>query len=117
MAARFSVIAAAWAALLVAGFTAVVVLGAPLPNAAQELQAALHPAAPVDQAAAERSAATIVRLQYPSFAGSPHSVTRATDFGVEHWVVEYTDKTGPSPRGVRVSIVVSSGHTEVSAFP
>jgi hypothetical protein len=95
----------------------VVVLGAPLPNTADDLQSALHPVAPVDQAAAERSAATIIRLEYPSFTSSPHSVVKATDFGVEHWVVEYTDKTGPSPRGVRVSIVLATGHTEVSAFP
>jgi hypothetical protein len=114
---RFPLIAAVWAALLVLGFAVVVVLGAPLPNAAEDLQAALHPAAPVDQAAAERAAATIVRLEYPSFGASPHSVTKATDFGVEHWIVEYTDKTGPSPRGVRVSIVLTTGHTEVSAFP
>jgi hypothetical protein len=114
---RFPLIAAAWAALLVLGFAVVIALGAPLPNAAQDLQAALHPAAPVDQAAAERAAATIVRLEYPSFTASPHSVTKATDFGVEHWVVEYTDKTSPSPRGVRVSIVLATGHTEVSQFP
>ncbi len=114
---RFPLVAAVWAALLVAGFAAVIVLGAPLPSAADDLQSALHPAAPVDQAAAERSAATIIRMQYASFASSPHSVTKATDFGVEHWLVEYIDRTSPSPRGVRVSIVVATGHVEVSAFP
>jgi hypothetical protein len=114
---RFPLLAAAWAALLVLGFAVVIVLGAPLPSAADELQSALQPATPVDQAAAERSAATIVRLEYPSFTSSPHTVTKATDFGVEHWVVEYSDTTSPSPRGVRVSIVLASGHVEVSAFP
>jgi hypothetical protein len=114
---RFPIIAAVWAALLVAGFAVVLTLGTPVASASDELNAAMHPKAPVSQADAESSAATIIRLSYPTFVGMPHTTTKATDFGVDHWVVEYDDKTSGSPRGVRVSIVVSTGHVEVSTFP
>jgi hypothetical protein len=114
---RFPLLAAVWAGLLVAGFAVVITLGTPVASTADELNAAMHPPTPVSQADAERSAATIVRLGYPSFASAPHTTRTATDFGVEHWLVEYTDTTGSSPRGVRVSIVVSTGHVEVSAYP
>lgn len=114
---RFPIVAAVWAALLVAGFAVVLTLGAPVATSADELTAAMHPATPVSQADAERSADTIVRLGYPSFAATPRTTRKATDFGVEHWLVEYTDTTGAAPRGVRVSIVVATGHVEVSAYP
>lgn len=114
---RFPVVIAAWTALLVAGFAAVFLLGGPLPTAADELETALHPAPPVTQAAAESSAATIVRLRYPSFAGADRSVTKATDFGIEHWVVEYLDVSEAAPRGVRISVVVDTGRVEVNSFP
>jgi hypothetical protein len=114
---RFPILAVAWAALLVAGFAIVFTLGAPVASTADELQAALHPAAPVTQEAAEAAAATIVRLQYPSFAKTAPKTTKATDFGIEHWVVEYADTSGPTPRGLRVSIVVNTGKVEVTTYP
>ncbi len=114
---RFAVLAAAWAGLLVAGFALVLVLGRPVATAADELAAAMSPAPPVARAAAEASAATIVRLRYPSLASAPHTTTLATDFGVEHWLVEYTDTSGSAPRGVRVSVVVATGHVEVASYP
>ncbi len=117
IAARRRILLAAWAALLVAGFAVVAILGAPVLTAAEELDAAFHPAVPVSQAEAEQAAATIVRLQYPSLAGVPATTALATDFGIRHWVVEYTDRSGSAPRGVRVSIVVDSGQVEVSAYP
>lgn len=114
---RFFLVITAWTAALVAGFAIVLVLGAPVATVADELQTALHPAVPVTQAAAESSAATIVRVQYPTFEGTPRTVTKATDFGVDHWVVEYSDTTGSSPRGLRISVVVSTGRVEVNTFP
>ncbi len=117
MTVRFPLLAAAWTALLVAGFALVLGLGTPLASSADEFDAALHPPTPVTQAAAEQSAATIVRLSYPSFASAPRTTTRVTDFGVEHWLVEYVDTSGSAPRGVRISIVVATGHVEVSSYP
>ena len=114
---RFPVLAAVWAALLLAGFAMVVALGTPVATSADELNAAMHPPTPVTQADAEKSADTIIRLSYPSFKGAARRTSKATDFGVEHWLVEYTDKTSSAPRGVRISIVVSNGHVEVSSYP
>ncbi len=114
---RFPVVVAAWTALLVAGFAVIFLLGGPLPTAADELEAALHPAPPVAQQVAESSAATIVRLRYASFEGTERTVTLATDFGVEHWVVEYLDRSGSAPRGLRISVVVDTGRVEVNSFP
>jgi hypothetical protein len=114
---RFPLVAAVWAALLVAGFALVLALGRPVATSADELNAALHPPTPVTQADAEASADTIIRLSYPSFAGVARTTRKATDFGVEHWLVEYTDTSGTAPRGVRVSIVVATGHVEVSSYP
>jgi hypothetical protein len=113
----FPIIAGVWAALLVAGFALVFVLGAPVATADEEIQAALDPPTPVTQETAETAASTIVRLQYPSFAGTTRTVTKATDFGVDHWVVEYSDTTGDAPRGLRISIVVDTGHVEINTFP
>ncbi len=114
---HFPIFAAAWAALLVVGFAVVLVLGAPVATAVDELDAAMHPTVPVTQDTAEASAATIVRLQYPTFAGTTRAVTKATDFGIDHWVVEYADTTGDAPRGLRISIVVDTGQVEVTTFP
>jgi len=114
---RFPVLAIAWAVVLVAGFGLVFAFGGPPATAADDLEAALHPTAPVTQEAAGASAATIVRLQFPSFTNAQKAVTKPTDFGVEHWVVSYTDTSGPTPRGVRISIVVNTGHVEVTTFP
>ena len=114
---RFPILAFVWAALLVVGFGVVLAFGGPTATATDELAAAMHPAAPVTQEAAEASAATLVRLQFPSFQNATRTVTKPTDFGIEHWVVEYSDTTGPTPRGLRVSIVVDTGHVEVTSFP
>ncbi len=114
---RFPILAVAWGVLLVAGFAVVFTLGAPIASTAGELDAAMHPPAPVTQDAAEASAATIVRLQYPAFRSVVPQTRKATDFGIEHWVVEYTDTAGPTPRGLRVSIVLESGKVEVTSFP
>jgi len=114
---RFPVLAVVWAALLLAGFAVVITLGTPVATSADELNAAMHPPTPVTQADAEKSADTIVRLQYPSFVGAARRTSKATDFGVEHWLVEYTDKTASAPRGVRISIVVATGHVEVASYP
>ena len=114
---RFSLLAIAWAALLVVGFAVVFTLGAPVASTEGELDAAMHPPAPVTQEAAEGSAATIVRLQYPAFRAVPPVTRKATDFGIEHWVIEYSDTSGPTPRGLRVSIVVDSGKVEATSFP
>lgn len=114
---RFPILAVAWAALLVAGFAVVFILGAPVASTADELEAAMHPAAPVTQAAAEASAATIVRLGHGSFRDIPPVITKATDFGVDHWVIEYADTSASTPRGLRISIVVDTGKVEVTTFP
>jgi hypothetical protein len=114
---RFPLVATVWAALLVAGFAVVFLLGAPVPTAADELDAALHPAPPVTRASAEATAATIVRLQHPDFEGTTPTVSLATDFGVDHWVVEYADVSGDAPRGLRISVVVDTGRVEVNTFP
>jgi hypothetical protein len=114
---RFPLVIGAWTALLVAGFAVVLLLGGPVVTADEELAAAMHPAPPVTQQAAEQAADTIVRLQYPGFAGVPRTVVLATDFNVEHWVVEYTDQTGSAPRGLRISVVVKTGRVEVSSYP
>ncbi len=114
---RFPVLAAVWTTLLVAGFAVVFLLGSPVATSADELQTALHPAPPVGQAVAEQSAATIIKLEYPAFSGMPYTVRKATDFGVDHWVIEYSDTTGSAPRGVRISIVIKTGRVELTAFP
>jgi hypothetical protein len=114
---RFPILAAAWAALLVAGFAVVLVLGSSVASSTDELAAALHPPVPVTQAAAESTAATIVRLQYPAFGQIAPKTTRPTDFGVQHWVVTYSDTTGTAPRGLRISVVVGTGQVEVTTFP
>lgn len=114
---RFPLIAIVWTGLLVVGFAVVLLLGTPVATSAEELDAAMHPPAPVSQADAERSAATIVRLSYPQYTAADHTTKKATDFGVEHWVIVYSEKGGSTPRGVRISVVVSTGKVEVTTFP
>lgn len=64
-----------------------------------------------------RPGASIECPRPPSFTETTRTATLATDFGVEHWVVEYSDTKGNAPRGLRISIVVSTGHVEISTFP
>jgi hypothetical protein len=106
-----------WTALLVAGFAVVFLLGQPVRTADEDLAAAMHPATPVTQQAAESTADTIVRIQYPAFSGVARTVALAKDFNIEHWVVEYTDRSGSAPRGLRISIVVKTGRVEVNSYP
>jgi hypothetical protein len=114
---RFPLLAVAWAAALVVGFAVVLTLGAPVASTAGELDVAMHPAVPVTQQAAEGSAATIVRLAYPTFRDIAPTVTKATDFGIDHWVLEYADTSAATPRGLRISIVLDTGRVEVTTFP
>lgn len=113
---RFAVRVGLWAALLAIGFTAVFTLGRPLLNDQQELEAALHPAPPVSQVAAEQSAATIVRLRYGELVEAPRTVLRKSDFGVDRWVITYSEE-GPSLSGVTISVAINSGKVEVAAYP
>jgi hypothetical protein len=113
---RLEVGLAVWAAALAIGFVTVFVLGRPLPTEAQQLEAALHPAPPVSQAAAEQSAATIIRIQYADLAASPPTTTRRDDYGIARWVITYV-ASGPVINGARVSIVIETGQVEVAAFP
>ena len=113
---RFTVWVAAWAVALAVGFAIVLTLGVPLPTQAEELAAALHPSPPVSQQAAETSAATIVRVQYPELVGEVPSVERRTDYGIERWVITYSTPQ-PVLSGVHISIAIASGKVEVAAFP
>ena len=116
---RFPILAIAWAALLVAGFAVVFTLGAPV---AYRRPTSSRPpctrATPVTQEAAEASAATIVRLQYPAFADVPPRGRRRrpTSASSTGWSSTRT-RTGPAPRGLRVSIVVNTGRVEVNSYP
>ena len=112
---RFPFLMAGWAALLVAGFAAIALLGGPLGDPQLELEAALHPKAPVSEAVAVESAATIVRLSYPNLLGAERRVERRTDFGIERYLVVYTDPKLAS--GLRISIAVETGRVEVASFP
>jgi hypothetical protein len=113
---RFQVWTIAWAAALAVGFAAVFTLGRPLPSEAEVLDAAFHPSTPVSQFAAEASAATIIRLQYPDLASYTPTVTRRTDFGVERWVITYASD-GALLSGAQVSVAIGTGQVEVAAFP
>jgi len=114
---RFPFLAAVWAVALAVGFAVVLVLGAPATSGDDQLEAAMHPATPVTQAIAESAAATIVHLSYPEFESASHAATLATDFGVDHWVVTYSDLTAATPHGLRISFVVKTGKVEISQFP
>ena len=106
---------AAGAVLLVAGFGVILTLGGPTATAADDLEAAYHPAAPVSEAVAQASAATIVRLQYPEFSAVEPVVTRADDFGIERFVLVYSSEELLS--GVRIAIEVDSGDVTTTTFP
>jgi hypothetical protein len=114
---RFPLLAVVWAAVLVLGFAVVIGLGAPPATAADELEAALNPPTPVTEDVARASAATIVRLSYPELTSVEPSVRSRTDFGIEHWVIEYSDPEAPTPTGVRISITTEAGKVEVTSFP
>ncbi|MEO5705157.1 MAG: hypothetical protein ABIZ52_00110 [Candidatus Limnocylindrales bacterium] len=113
---RFGVGTIAWAAALVAGFILVFTLGSPLPSEGDELQAAYHPATPVTQDAAQASAATIVRLEYPNLVPFAPTVTRQATFGIDAWLLVYA-AGGDVPQGVQISVGVTTGLVEVAAFP
>jgi hypothetical protein len=114
---RFPILAVAWAAVLVLGFAVVIGLGAPPITAADELEVAMHPTTPVTEEVSRASAATIVRLSYPELASIEPSIKSRTDFGIEHWVIEYVDPEAPTPTGVRISITTEQGNVEVTSFP
>ena len=113
---RFAVRIGLWAALLALGFVAIFALGRPVLTDQQELDAALHPQPPVSQLAAERSAETIVRLQYGELVDAPRQVLRRSDFGVERWVITYT-ADGATLNGVTISVAIESGKVEVASYP
>ena len=77
----------------------------------------MHPPTPVTQEAAEASATTIVRLQYPAFAGTTPAV--ATGDRLRHRALggRVHRHHGDAPRGLRISIVVDTGHVEITTFP
>jgi hypothetical protein len=106
---------AIWTVVLVAGFALVLLLGRPLPSAAEELEAAMHPTPPVSEEAALASAATIVRLQHPDLLAEERSVERRSDFGQDRWVIVYSRATALT--GVRISITVETGKVTVATFP
>ena len=106
----------AWAAALALGFALIFSLGRPLPSEHELLDAAYHPATPVTQAAAEASAAAIVRLEYPHLAASTPTITRQADFGIDRWLIVYV-AGGDVPDGVQISIGVTTGLVQVATFP
>lgn len=112
---RFPLLIASWTAILVAGFTVIAVLGGPLAEPEAELEAALHPKAPVSEEVAVESAATIVELSYPNLLGAERRVEHRTDFGIERYLIVYTDPRRVA--GVRISIGVATGLVEVASFP
>ncbi len=105
----------AWTTALVAGWLAVALLGGPVATAADDLGAALHPATPVTEAIARTSAATIIRLQYQELTALEPTVTHATDFGGDRWVLVYARSNPVS--GVRVSIDTVRGVVRLTNFP
>ena len=102
-----------WTVGLVLGYLVVMTMGSPLPTAADELAAAKAPSTPVTEAIARRSAETIVRLEYPDFAGLQPVVERRTDFGIDRFLVVYSDPAQGA--GLRVSITVGTGLVEVAS--
>lgn len=111
---RLALLFAIWTLVLVVGFAIVLVLGAPLPNADDEVAAAMSPPTPVTEEIARRSAETIVRLQYPEFVGVTPSVNKRNDFDIERWVIVYSDAVQGA--GLRISITVEGGKVDVSSF-
>ncbi|MEP7378936.1 MAG: hypothetical protein ABI725_05170 [Chloroflexota bacterium] len=114
---RFAVLIVGWAVLLLIGFALVFTLGRPLPTAAEELEAALHPAIPVSEEGARSSAETIVRLEHGQLTGVEPTVGRRTDYGIDYWMISYSLDTAAGPTGVVISIVVDTGNVQVLSFP
>ncbi len=114
---RFAGLMITWAGLIVLGFVLVFALGGPLPTTEERLAAARNPTPPVSEIAARQSAATIVELEYPHVARVQPTIERRTDFGIDYWLISYTDRSGSAPTGVLISIAVESGTVEVVAFP
>ncbi len=112
---RFGRLLAAWTVALVAGWAVVVFLGGPVTTAADELEAAYRPATPVTEAVARSSAATIIRLQHSELSGIEPTITHATDFGGDRWVVVYAQADPIA--GVRISIDTVTGDVRVTSFP
>jgi hypothetical protein len=115
MTPRLTTLLAVWTVALVLGWGAVIGLGAPVSNSADELAAAMHPVAPVSETAARASAATIVRLQHRELVTIEPTVHLATDFGQQRWVIVYAQADPVS--GVRISIDVKTGEVRVTTFP
>lgn len=111
---RLAWIFAIWTVILVLGFGLVAGLGSPLPTAADELAAAKAPATPVTESVARSSAATIVRLEYPDLAAGEPVVERRTDFGIDRFVIVYSNPDRAS--GLRISITVAAGLVEIASF-
>lgn len=106
---------ALWTVALAIGWSAVFGLGAPVTTVADEFEAAMHPAAPVTEAVARTSAATIVRLRYQELSTLTPTVRHATDFGGDRWVVTYAQSE--PVLGVRISIDAVTGEVHVTTFP
>jgi hypothetical protein len=111
---RIAWIFAVWTVVLILGYLVVVALGSPLPTASEELAAAKTPPTPVSEDVARRSADTIVRLEYPDFVGLEPAVERRTDFGVDRFLVVYSDQDQAA--GLRISITVDRGLVEVASY-
>ena len=105
----------AWAGILVVGFAVILAFGGPTRTAAEDLDAAYHPPAPVSEAVARSSAATIVHLQFPEYESVEPVVSRADDFGIERFVIVYSSEALLS--GVRIAIEIDSGEVTASTFP
>jgi hypothetical protein len=114
---RFDRIVVTWTALLVVGFAVVLVLGRPLPTAAEQLEAALHPAAPVSREAALQSVATIVRLEHPELGGVGPTIERREESGGDRWIVVVDDSGGGIAQGRRSTITIASGDLSVLSYP
>ncbi len=114
---RFGLITIVWIALLVVGFTAVFTLGRPLPTAAEELDAAMHPTPPVSEASARESADTIVRIQHGELVSVEPSIERRNDFDIDYWLITYSVPSPSGPTGVIISVGVDTGIVEVLSFP
>jgi hypothetical protein len=111
---RVAWIFAAWTVALVLGYLVVVAMGSPLPTTADELAAAKAPLTPVSEVAARESAETIVRLEYPDFVGLEPVIERRTDFGIDRYLIVYSDPDEAA--GLRVSITVETGLVEIASF-
>ncbi len=112
---RFGRLMGVWTVALVAGWAVVVLLGGPVTTAADELAAAYRPATPVTEDIARSSAATIVRLEHSELSAIEPTVSHATDFGGDRWVVVYAQADPIA--GVRISIDTVSGEVRVTTFP